>query len=219
MERRFGNYTPGPPRGSCWRNPLCHPETAARNTRLLTRPTLLLIGFAGVFRRSELAARALGIPFGSNPKTCPVRAYRRSLEASDITVGPVFRAVDHHGRIAADAITPQVVALLVKRWCTAAGLMPRVSARTACAADLRRRPRATARANARSCDRRATSRCRWCGATFARANSSTTTARASSVCEPLESEDRAHQFRESLLEKIRRFANLPDLIEDHPTAT
>jgi integrase len=64
---------------------------------------LLLIGFAGGFRRSELAAldfadvedsedglkilirrskadqegegRKLGIPFGSDPRTCPVRAY------------------------------------------------------------------------------------------------------------------------------------------------
>jgi site-specific recombinase XerD len=111
---------------------------------------LLLIGFAGGFRRSELAdltieniavvedglrvllrrsktdpdgaGRTVGIPFGSNPKTCPVRAYRRWLEVSAITAGPVFRGVDRHGHIAADAITPQVVALVVKRSCKVAGL-------------------------------------------------------------------------------------------------
>jgi integrase len=112
----------------------------------------LLIGFAGGFRRSELAAltvedievmddglrillrksktdaegkgRHVGIPFGSNPKTCPVRAYRRWLEVSGIATGSVFRSIDRHGRIGAGAITPQVVALVVKRWCKVAGLDP-----------------------------------------------------------------------------------------------
>jgi site-specific recombinase XerD len=113
---------------------------------------LLLVGFAGGFRRSELAgltvedievtedglrlllrrsktdaegaSRQIGIPFGSNPQTCPVRAYRKWLEASGIAAGPVFRAINRHGRIGAKAITPQVVALVVKRWCDAAGLDP-----------------------------------------------------------------------------------------------
>jgi integrase len=111
---------------------------------------LLLIGFAGGFRRSEVAAlivsdieatddglrvlvrrgktdaegagRHVGIPFGSNPGTCPVRAYRHWLRVSSIASGPVFRAVNRHGRIGVKAITPQVVALVVKRWCDAAGL-------------------------------------------------------------------------------------------------
>jgi integrase len=79
---------------------------------------LLLIGFAGGFRRSELAAldfadvedsedglkilirrskadqegagRRLGIPFGSDPRTCPVRAYRKWIAAAGITKGPIF---------------------------------------------------------------------------------------------------------------------------------
>ena len=54
----------------------------------------------------EGAGRHVGIPFGSNPKTCPVRAYRRWLEVSGITTGPVFRPIDRHGRIGAGAITP-----------------------------------------------------------------------------------------------------------------
>jgi hypothetical protein len=80
-----------------------------------------LIGFAGGFRRSELAAltaedievvedglcvllrrsktdpdgagRPAGIPCGSNLKTCPFRAYRRWLEVSAITAGPAFRSL------------------------------------------------------------------------------------------------------------------------------
>jgi site-specific recombinase XerD len=113
---------------------------------------LLLIGFAGGFRRSELAAlvvedievvedglrvrlrksktdpegkgRLVGIPFGSDPRTCPIRAYRRWLDVSGIAAGAVFRAIDRHGHFGEDAITPQVVALVVKRWCKAAGLDP-----------------------------------------------------------------------------------------------
>jgi site-specific recombinase XerD len=97
---------------------------------------LLLIGFAGGFRRSELAAlnvedleecgdglrvllrrsktdqvgtgRIVGIPFGSDPLTCPVRAYKRWLEASGITFGPAFRNVDRHGRMSTKAITPEL---------------------------------------------------------------------------------------------------------------
>ena len=76
---------------------------------------LLLIGFAGAFRRSELVAldveditdtddglriavrrskadqegegAAVGLPYGSNPATCPVRAWRAWLEVSGITEG------------------------------------------------------------------------------------------------------------------------------------
>src|SRR5690606_8942616 len=89
---------------------------------------LLLIGFAGAFRRSELVAldvedveetadglviflrrsktdqegkgRKIGIPYGSDPATCPVRALRAWLEASGITAGPIFRPINRHGHMA-----------------------------------------------------------------------------------------------------------------------
>ena len=112
---------------------------------------LLLIGFAGAFRRSELVSlnvsdvsfdnngltvflpvsktdqegegRKVGIPYGSNPATCPVRALQGWLRASTITSGPLFVGINRHG-------TPQrrlsdcAVALIVKKIVAAAGLNP-----------------------------------------------------------------------------------------------
>lgn len=109
---------------------------------------LLLTGFAGALRRSELVALGLdgstehrleetgdglvlrlgrsktdqegegdqvGIPYGANPATCPVRAVRAWLDASGITAGPVFRNVNRHGQVAKEALTPEAVRLIVKR--------------------------------------------------------------------------------------------------------
>ena len=112
---------------------------------------LLLIGFAGAFRRSELVnliranvefnrdglvvtlrrsktdqegeGRKIGLPFGSNPSTCPIRALQAWLEASGITEGPLFRSVTRHGKLCA-ALTAQSVALVVKARAGAAGLDP-----------------------------------------------------------------------------------------------
>jgi integrase len=113
---------------------------------------LLLVGFAGAFRRSELVAldvadvadgpdgltvtlrrsktdqegagRKVGIPYGSHPATCPVRAYRAWLEASGIAEGPVFRPVDRHGRMAPGRLSGRAVALVVKRSLAAVGVDP-----------------------------------------------------------------------------------------------
>lgn len=113
---------------------------------------LILVGFAGAFRRSEVAGiavehiehtaegikvflpksktdqegagRLVGIKRGDNPATCPVRALEAWIEAAGIDAGPVFRSVNRHGHIGAGAITPQSVALVVKRAAAAAGLDP-----------------------------------------------------------------------------------------------
>jgi site-specific recombinase XerD len=110
---------------------------------------LLLIGFAGGFRRSELAAlamvditdthdglkvlirrsktdqegegRTIGIPYGSDPRTCPVRAYRGWLKTSGITDGPVFRHF-HNQKMGTGAISAQTVALIVKQAAERAGI-------------------------------------------------------------------------------------------------
>lgn len=116
---------------------------------------LLLIGFAGAFRRSELAGlrvedvtqtaegvrillpksktdqegegRYVGIKRGQNPATCPVRALADWLASAAVTAGPIFRAVDRHGNVK-EALTAQSVALIVKRAVAAAGLDPAVYA-------------------------------------------------------------------------------------------
>jgi site-specific recombinase XerD len=110
---------------------------------------LLLMGFAGGFRRSELVGldvedvsdtsdglivtirksktdqeaqgRQVGIPYGSNPLTCPVRAYRAWLAASRITTGPLFRPVNRHGHLGSSRLSDRAVALAVKRAAVALG--------------------------------------------------------------------------------------------------
>jgi site-specific recombinase XerD len=110
---------------------------------------LLIIGFAGGFRRSELAAinfadvkddddgltilirrsktdqegegRKIGIAYGSNRETCPVRAYRKWIAAAQITEGPVFRHF-HNRTMGTKAITDRVVALTVKKTAERAGI-------------------------------------------------------------------------------------------------
>lgn len=112
---------------------------------------LLLLGFAGALRRSELVSidiehlddrsdglvvtvvrsktdqegggRKIGIPYGSNPSTCPVRAVRTWLERSGIEDGPLFRPVCH-GRVLPSRLSGRSVALIVKRVGTATGLDP-----------------------------------------------------------------------------------------------
>ena len=111
---------------------------------------LLLVGFAGAFRRSELVSlevadiaftddglvitlrrsktdqegesRKVGIPHGSKPATCPVRNLRAWLETAGISEGPVFRSVDRHGKLGVVALSGRAVALIVKRAARLAGL-------------------------------------------------------------------------------------------------
>jgi integrase len=105
---------------------------------------LLLIGFAGGFRRSELTAldrdaveitrdglvvtirrsktdqeaegRKIGVPYGSNPATCPVRSFQSWLESSGITEGPVLRPINRHGKMAATRLSGAAVADVVKKY-------------------------------------------------------------------------------------------------------
>lgn len=103
---------------------------------------LLLLGFAGGFRRSELVAirvgdaatvaeglvvtlgrsktdqeghgRRVGIPFGQHRITCPVRAVAAWQAAARVASGPLLRSVDRHGNVG-DALTAQTVRLVVRR--------------------------------------------------------------------------------------------------------
>jgi hypothetical protein len=109
---------------------------------------LILIGFAGAFRRSELSAldvddvaetgeglritlgrsktdqeaegSTVGITYGSNPPTCPVRAWRAWVERSGIEDGAAYRRLSH-GRLTAERIAGDGIARTVKRQAKAAG--------------------------------------------------------------------------------------------------
>ena len=112
---------------------------------------LMLVGFAGAFRRSELVSlqvedvrfvpegmtlrlrrsktdqsgegRDIGIPFARS-RTCPVKALREWLDRGAITCGPIFRSVGKGGRVQASALTSQSVALIVKHYAAKVGLDP-----------------------------------------------------------------------------------------------
>ena len=104
---------------------------------------LLLLGFAGAFRRSELVGldiadcifnrdgltinlrrsktdqegvgRKIGIPYGSNPDTCPVRNLQTWIEQATITSGPLFRAVNRHNQSNNRRLSGGDVARIVKK--------------------------------------------------------------------------------------------------------
>jgi site-specific recombinase XerD len=111
---------------------------------------LVLLGFAGAFRRSELvglnvedcgfgkdgltvtlrrsktdqtgAGRKIGIPYGSNPETCPVRTMQAWIEQTSIGAGPVFRSINRHGQVQPGALSGIDVARVVKKLADRAGL-------------------------------------------------------------------------------------------------
>jgi integrase len=112
---------------------------------------LLVIGWAGALRRSELVAlnveditktrdglilhlnrsktdqkgegHDVAFPYGSNPLTCPVRSLEDWLAASEISEGPLFRRMDRHGNILG-RLTPQSVRLIVRNCSEKVGLDP-----------------------------------------------------------------------------------------------
>jgi integrase len=111
---------------------------------------LLLLGFAGAFRRSELVAlnfedcgftrdglvvtirrsktdqegqgRRVGIPYGSTPETCPVRTVQEWTAQAGISSGPLFRSVSRVGQVQPGGLAGIDVARIVKKLAQRAGL-------------------------------------------------------------------------------------------------
>ena len=112
---------------------------------------LLLIGFAGALRRSELVGldvtdvehvrqgivlhlrrsktdqdgqgRKIGIPFARG-RRCPVAALEAWLAASGIAEGAIFRPIDRHGHVHTGRLSGEAVALIIRERLEAAGIDP-----------------------------------------------------------------------------------------------
>ena len=112
--------------------------------------SLLLLTFAGALRRSELVAlnvedvayvpeglvitirssktdqeragQKVAVASGKVLETCTVRNLRAWLQKGAITKGPIFRGITRWGRVQDEALSDQVVALLVKKYAQLAGL-------------------------------------------------------------------------------------------------
>ena len=111
---------------------------------------LLLVGYAGALRRSELVAltvediefteqgaivrirrsktnqtgerEQVELNFGTRAETCPVRNLRAWLDFAEISTGPVFRSVNRHGHVLPGPLTGKAVGLILKRIASAHGL-------------------------------------------------------------------------------------------------
>jgi integrase len=111
---------------------------------------LLLLGFAGAFRRSELVARdakhlterpeglevliassktdqegagqVVAIPRVERSPYCPVQAVSDWMEAAEISTGAVFRGMHRGDTVSAARLTAQSVALIVKALAAKVGL-------------------------------------------------------------------------------------------------
>ncbi len=111
---------------------------------------LVLLGFAGALRRSELVGldvddvgcegeglvlrlrrsktnqegelEEVAVLYGSDPRMCPVRALQAWLTMSGISEGPLFRAVDRAGRVGRGRLTARIVGERVKKIGARSGL-------------------------------------------------------------------------------------------------
>jgi site-specific recombinase XerD len=111
---------------------------------------VLVIGFAGAFRRSELVALTMediqttreglivtlrrsktdqegqtmvrGLPRGASETTCPVRVLEQWVTAAKITTGPIFRPVNRYGTVSTKALSGLAVPRIVKEALTRAGI-------------------------------------------------------------------------------------------------
>jgi integrase len=66
--------------------------------------------------------RKIGIPYGSNPETCPVRTVQVWIEQGAITEGPLFRSINRHGHLGPGRLPASDVARIVKKLVLRAGL-------------------------------------------------------------------------------------------------
>jgi integrase len=120
---------------------------------------LLLIGFAGALRRSELVGldmaqviwtgdglklliersktdkpgkgAEIAIPRGQSEETCPVMALQTWLTTAEITAGPLFRKVNRGGVVEPARLSPDAVRQILLKRAAQAGLKGRSSSLSA----------------------------------------------------------------------------------------
>jgi integrase len=113
---------------------------------------VLLIGWVGAFRRSEIvklqvgdvvrvrggleitlrrsktdqegAGRIVGLPFSSDEDICPVRAFDAWMDASGIKLGYIFRSISQWGALSEYGMNACSVADIIKRSAQRIGLDP-----------------------------------------------------------------------------------------------
>ena len=118
--------------------------------RKLRDKTILLIGFAGGFRRSELTnlnyedldfvnegikikiiksktdqfgeGMIKAIPYFNNEEFCPIINLKKMLKICEIDDGGLFRRISKSGKVSTNRLTDQNVALILKKYLTIAGL-------------------------------------------------------------------------------------------------
>src|SRR5665213_3502264 len=171
---------------------------------------LILIGFAGAFRRSELAhmrvqdltiykdglvidlprsktdqegeGRKVGIPRGSKRATCPVRALEHWLATTKISIGALLRPVSKNGRVLARRLHPDSIGLIIKRAAARAGMDVRSIAGHSLRQGVLAKPQGINAQKSRSCARLATNHSKFSGGTYAARGSSQTVRHAIWAC-------------------------------------
>lgn len=126
-------------------------DATGSSSRDVRDRALLLLGFAGGFRRCELvglevsdlelvrqglvvtlrqsktdqegAGRKIGIPLGRT-RWCPVAAITYWLDIAGITEGPMFRPLDRHGNVGAGRLSREAVSIVVRERVAAVGIDP-----------------------------------------------------------------------------------------------
>lgn len=116
---------------------------------------LILLGFTGAFRRSELVSidiehisftqegmtifmpfsktdqekkgRYIDIPFSKKESYCPIRSLKNWISDSGILTGPIFRRIYKSGTIGNKRLTDKSVALILKKHCETFGFADQIS--------------------------------------------------------------------------------------------
>ena len=118
--------------------------------KILRDKTIILIGFAGGFRRNEIVSLDFedldfvnegikinlkksktdqfgegftkALPYFDNSKYCPVISIEKWIKKSNITTGPLFRRFTKGSNLSVNRLSDQTIALLVKTYLDLAGI-------------------------------------------------------------------------------------------------